>query len=417
MNKLFALSVLTIVGWIAAISISLSSKHIQHTIILGRFAFAFASAMPFTLLYMFQAFPVPETRPRSLTLTLPGIFCAVFILLSFSPWIVTGAVPTTLRSQFLYGPIYPLFSAYAVSCFAFAIYTLWRKIHLASGIKKLQLRYLLLGILLGGAGAMTTNLFIPLLWNTSRFSTLGPYFSLVMVTFSAHAIIRYRLMDIKVVIQKGVVYVSAIAVTAAIFLSLPTLLSSAIGHKMDSIPLGLAVAMAIVVAILFQPLKRLIQDSFNRYLYRQPYDYQRIVTQASQRLSTILDLKSLLRYLTDTIATTLNLEFAAVYISDDAEQMFTPKAVYQPIGAERGAFDAPLPRNSDLVAYLERAKRLLLRDDPSDNSTLLHRLPALRALKTLGGDAAFPIVQDNRVAGVIAIGPKLSGDPLYTEDL
>jgi len=72
----------------------------------------------------------------------------------------------------------------------------------ATGIRKLQLRYLLLGILIGGIGAITTNLLIPLVWKTSRYSTLGPYFSLVVAGFAAHAIIRHRLMDIKVVIRK-----------------------------------------------------------------------------------------------------------------------------------------------------------------------------------------------------------------------
>ena len=65
---------------------------------------------------------------------------------------------------------------------------------------------------------------------------LGPYFSLLVVSFSAHAIIRYRLMDIRVVFRKGVVYVCAIAVGATVFIVFVELLKRVTGYDKDSIP-------------------------------------------------------------------------------------------------------------------------------------------------------------------------------------
>src|SRR5207244_6362745 len=87
----------------------------------------------------------------------------------------------------------------------------------------LQLRYLLLGISLTGAGAITTNLLVPLIWNTSRYSVIGPYFALMFFSFSAHAIIRHRLMDVKVFVRKGVVYFCAILVASLLFLGVAPL--------------------------------------------------------------------------------------------------------------------------------------------------------------------------------------------------
>jgi K+-sensing histidine kinase KdpD len=132
-------------------------------------------------------------------------------------------------------------------------------------------------------------------------------------------------MDIKVVIKKGVVYVCAIAIAISVFLGLAVLLNAVTGYQRETIPMGVAVAIALLVAIFFQPIKGWVQDSLNRYLYRQTYDYQRTVREASRQLSTILDLQSLLNYLTDVIGKTLKAELIAVYMRDHSQQTFTPR--------------------------------------------------------------------------------------------
>jgi PAS domain S-box-containing protein len=416
-NKLFALSVFTIAGWIVSISMALSMSDLYRTILLGRLAFAFASAIPFSLLWMFQAFPVPRPITRKRETIIPAVFASAFIAFSLSPWIVAGAKLGVHRPNFIYGPLHPFFGVYFLLSFGFALYTLWRKTRSASGIVKLQLRYLLLGLLITGAGAITTNLLIPLVWKTSRFSVLGPYFTLALAFSSAHAIIRYRLMDIKVVIQKGVVYVCAIGVAASIFIGLVNLLRYITAYDKASIPLGAAVALAVMVAIFFQPLKSWIQDSLNRYLYRQTYDYRRTVREASQRLSAILDLQSLLDYIAGIIAKTLKVEMVAVYVRDHLQQGFAPRVFQWPTGWEPAPSGSLLPGTSPLVAFLERERQTLVSDDASRGSADLPLTVAARELRTLGGDLAFPFFQDHTVSGILVVGPKLSGDPYFAEDI
>src|SRR2546426_12815403 len=112
-------------------------------------------------------------------------------------------------------------------------------------------------------------------------------------SFSAHAIIRHRLMDVKVFVRKGVVYFCAILVASLLFLGVATLTTGLSGHTAtDPIPLTAAIAIAAVVALSFQPLKGWIQDSFNRYLYRETYDYQRTVRDVSRSEEHTSELQS-----------------------------------------------------------------------------------------------------------------------------
>ena len=99
-------------------------------------------------------------------------------------------------------------------------------------------------------------------------------------------------MDIRVVFRKGVVYVCAIAVGATVFIVFVELLKRVTGYDKDSIPLPQAVLVAVILAISFQPLKAWLQRSINRYVYRETYDYQRTIRDATRRLSTILALVS-----------------------------------------------------------------------------------------------------------------------------
>ena len=87
-NRRFALAALTIAGWIICISFALVPRSAPTTITLGRLGFAFASAIPFSLLWMFDAFSSDPGRKLKLKILLPATCCACFVFLSLSPWIV-----------------------------------------------------------------------------------------------------------------------------------------------------------------------------------------------------------------------------------------------------------------------------------------------------------------------------------------
>ena len=416
-NKRFALSVLSIAGWIASISTALAAPTPEQTVVLGRLGFAFASTIPFTLLWMFHAFASPDPPTSHRRLLLPGLFCLAFVLLSLSPWIVTGARSGAPRANFLYGPAHSAFGVYFLLSFIFAIWTLWRTMRSASGLRRLQLRYLFLGILLGGAGAITTNLLVPLLAKTSRYSALGPYFSLLVVSFSAHAIIRYRLLDIRVAIRKGVVYFFAIVAAASIFLGLAELLKRLAGYEKDSIPLLQAMIVTVIVAIFFNPLKTWVQRSFNRYLYRESYDYQRTMREASRTLSTILDLNPLLDYLLNTIDTTFKTEFVAVYLRDPGTHAFSLRTIEAADHTHHVHRTTLIPDTSALVRALYIDPRTLVREEILRESADERLVAAASDLQALGADAVFPVSDQHLLVGLLIVGPKRSGDPYFADDI
>jgi PAS domain S-box-containing protein len=409
----FAFSMVSIIGWIGSISLYLSTRDSDPNIFLGRLGFAFASAIPFSFFWMFESLDDRVRSRWSKGLRLAGLACAAFVLLSLTPLIVAGSAAASTGRNFIYGPLHPLFGIYFLSSFGFALYRLGKQLRFASGIRRLQLRYLLLGILLSGAGGITTNLLVPLIWKTSQYSLLGPYFSLILAGFAAHAIIRYRLMDIRVVIKNGVVYASGVAVAVSLFFALTTFLRTATGAETRNLSFATAVGIAVVTALLFQPLNSRLQGLINRYLYRRSYDYQRMIRDASRRFSTILDPFELLTYLVDAIEGTLKAERVSVYLRDE-----TTGVMHIVAGASQWAAALPesIAERSPLVAFLQHQRRLCIRDEIlSDRDGAA--ATAGKQLLELQGEVALPFVEDDRVSGFLLVGSKLSGDPYYPDDL
>ncbi len=416
-NRHFALSVLSIVGWIVSITIALSLEDLHKAVAFGRLAFAFAGSIPFTLLLVIHAFPVPQVVSARRTLIIPGLLCAAFTLISLTPLVVVGAQRTAQKTNFIYGPLHPLFSFYAAASLGFALYLLWRKLRMASGLRKLQLRYLLLGILLGGAGAITTNVVIPLVWKTSQYSVLGPYFTLLLVSFSAHAIIRHRLMDIRLVVRRGSVYLMAVAGAGAVFIALIGTIAALTATRTQDVPIAIQVALALGLALAFQPLKQWIQNGFDRYLYRESYDYRTIIREASRTIASLLDLKSLVDYLSDTVSDSLRPDYVAVFVREPSQSSFSLVAFKTTLDLERPALPASLAMASALPFFLERHRRGLLRDDLGTAVVGHDAETAIEHLNKVGAELAIPFMSERTLLGLLLMGPKLSGDAYFSDDL
>jgi hypothetical protein len=127
--------------------------------------------------------------------------------LSLTPLVVYDtSIPETGPLQPHYGPLYPLFGAFMIAAFGYGMWTLTRKWRASRGRSKLQIQYLWLGACLLICTGTMTNLAVPALTGSSRLGVYGPYSSLLLVVFTAHAIIRHRLMDIRIIIRQSLTY-------------------------------------------------------------------------------------------------------------------------------------------------------------------------------------------------------------------
>ncbi|MEK7371811.1 MAG: ATP-binding protein [candidate division NC10 bacterium] len=230
-----------------------------------------------------------------------------------------------------------------------------------------------------------------------------------MIAMVAHAIIRHRLMDIRVVIKRGAVYLAAF-VAAGLILGALLVGSNLLFHDEPQVPLR-EILIALVVAVLFHPLKGRIQQVFDRYLYREPYDYQRTVRQASRTLTGTIDLPTLLGHVSAVVSQTLRPEGLAIYLLDEEEGLF--ERAFSSGGAPG---PAALPAASPLPDALSRDRKLVFRDELGHEAGARDGQGVLADLSRLGAEVIVPLLEEDRLIGFLSVGAKRSGDPYFSDD-
>src|SRR5215216_5633152 len=175
-----------------------------------------------------------------------------------------------------------------------------------------------------------------------------PVISLLFVpVFTFIAILRYRLFDIDVVINRTLVYGALSACVVGIYVLAVVALGTVFQARGN---LAISLLATGLVAVLFQPLRSRLQRSVNRLMYGERDDPYAVISRLGRRLEATLAPEVVLPTLVETIAQALTLPYAAILLKEG--EGFRTAATYgSPLGE---------PETLPLVYQREEIGRLVL---------------------------------------------------------
>ncbi len=222
--------------------------------------------------------------------------------------------------------------------------------------------------------------------------------ALVLVPmFLMVAVLRYRLWDVDILINRTMVYVLLTGLLAAVyFVSIyifQALVRAVTGGQSDWVLVG----STVIIAALFRPLRDRVQIFIDRRFYREKVDFRQAFLDFGRELRTMIELPELQRTLVNRVSELLHIRYAALYLRGAGDRFLPAFSVGLPPGAQ-----------DDLVMNPDEIRRLGSGGIVSLPSALPFPLLVPLVAPQPGGGGA-PV-------GILALGPRLSGEGYSRED-
>jgi len=351
-----------------------------------------------------------------------GLPVLILLLLSFSDLLVSGIEK---RMYFDFWPIpgilYPffltIFGGYTIAS-SILLYYSYKK---STGLLREQIKFILLGFIIGFIGGSTNFL----LWYNIHIPPVLNVLVSAYVIFTAYAILKYRFMDIRLIIKRSAVFaILVVAITAIYAVSaflITVFFQDLIGTQSTIIN---GVIVAIFVAIGFEPLKKYLSKVTDSFLFKGSYNAEELLSSLTAKINATLNLKQILNTISKNLNDAFRSEKFSIFIYDQEKDCFEEKSL---AGLVR---EKPmcLP-GSQIKSYYNALKqygmerKIIIRDE----------LAKLHEYKNLNGHGAFdsmlseitshqvnavvPVYLHSELIGLFFVGDKKSGDVYTDSDL
>ena len=229
-------------------------------------------------------------------------------------------------------------------------------------------------------------------------------FLLIPISF-AFAILKYRLMDIDLIIKKTIIYASVTGIVLTLYFALVFglggLLVESIGVKSQWVTIFFTLAIAAV----FIPLRNRVQNVVDRRFFRKKYDYPTALKTLNREISQTIELQAMLKLVTEHLQPALQNRSVVIFSRGTYDRAYVATA-------KVGLPDEILGQ----VKFEVDSRLLTMMDSPFEVHT--QDLPEVEKLTLRKTGSAFivPVKLKNELVGFISLGTKLSDENYDDED-
>ncbi|MBN1220759.1 MAG: PAS domain-containing protein [Anaerolineae bacterium] len=182
--------------------------------------------------------------------------------------------------------------------------------------------------------------------------------------------------------------------------------------------LSVAAITAVLLTIVYGPIRRISVSAANRVLFGRRYDYQMVIHHYSHAISNILYLNELTNVALTHIAQALGVKQGVLFILEaETGEYFMLRSV-PPFGSNGLPKHITLTKNTPITDRLV-GERQELAQYTIDISPQFKKVPEdeRKVLKALNAELFIPILKKEQLIGLLAVGLKKSGRPFSVEDI
>jgi hypothetical protein len=267
----------------------------------------------FPWLYLFPNGRAVPRRILWLLGTLFALFAVLQLLYTLATFLDAGHPLAQANDQ-----LQPINDLLVITLFFLVLGAqVYRYIKVSNPIEKQQTKWFLLGL---------TFVFVPSalldILQIDHPPELGTITFVALPLGIGISILRYRLWDIDVIIRKTLIYAMLTGLLALVYLGSVVLLQSiveAFSGQQSAISI---VISTLLIAALFAPLRRRIQDFIDRRFYRRKYDAEQTLDQFAQTASQEVELDALSAELLQVVRDTMQPDLVSLWLKPEKSNDF-----------------------------------------------------------------------------------------------
>jgi signal transduction histidine kinase len=309
--------------------------------------------------------------------------------------------------------------------FAFLIWgsvALIRSYRRSTGITKRQVQYFFLGLILT---CILASILLPVLYQNLTLINVGPLGIFFLFGFNAYAILRYRLMDIRFILSRSIVYALLVTVVMGTF-ALVTYLGStyftSVSQTGQTFVLGIT---SFIIVILIDPFKKLLAKVTNKIFFKAAIDYPVVTTKLTNIINEEIDLAALIERFSDSLENELRLQHATVLLPVGETTYLEPEELqHEQKHKRKSKNNQSVYSDSPIIHHLIKNDEIIILDEldrlVSDAKTEKDRdwYDKMRQnLEAMGGYAAVPVKSKNKLEAILILTRKLSGEAFSLNDI
>ncbi|MDA2920178.1 ATP-binding protein [Desulfobacterota bacterium AH_259_B03_O07] len=377
----------------------------QSTYLLGSIPFMGWMFAPAFLVYLSFIFPSRNDLLRNDFLLifpfLPSLLLLIFQVVNFD-------------SQFIWKRVDILTWTYVlVSTLIFIILVSKSYLKPDSSLNNERAKVILLGAFFG--------FFIPalcaLIFTAMGISNLNSL-ALIVIFFPvsiAYAIVKHKLFNIEVIIQKTLVYSTLTGVVVGVFALMVLGFNMAFAKHGGWRNPGFFLVLSGFLVVALNPLRNRIQSIIDTAFFRKSYDYSRTISELSDAMTSILDIDEIATKIVNTITRTMFVESASLLLFNRDTGNYR---VHFTTLDELESIDSSFESVNRLVFLLNRFKREIFREDLLAEHEYISSANELNKLfADLRASLVIPLFFKDELVGILSLGEKKSGLMYSSYDL
>jgi signal transduction histidine kinase len=336
---------------------------------------------------------------------------SIFLVFDFTPLFIRDVGPIlSFRYYGIPGTVYPLYAVSFVSITGYSHYILIRHFKKSEGQTRNQIRYLLLGAIIGFFGGVST--FLPT-FNIEIFP-FSFYLISIYVGLVSYAIVKHRLMDINIVLKKGTTYILLLLLLFAPSLLLIFLSQKVFFNKINYLFSGIITLLLFLVSILFYRIKPQTEKAVEQFLFKDKYDYRETLRKFSKAMVTILDLQSLLKRIVETITKTMGVEKASLFLLNEEKGSYS---LFESKNIKMTALTPELSKDDPLPHYLKKIGEVIIKEELAKGANISELNDVIKKMSLLEAEMSIPLISKGQLIGMINLGYKFTKDIYSHEDI